>query len=413
MPRRPVRRQPVAWGQRRSDVKPRARQQPLTSVVRETPSQPVDGMLLVVVVTLVLAGIIVAYTTTFHKGPEHLQAHLLRVGFGIVALVVGMLIPHTFYGRRFRWVILALTLGLLAATLVFGKTTKGAERWLELPGIPFQLQPSEFAKFALPMWLAAWFWDLEEKQKQDLAFHNTLLVPGLVVFAFLALTVAQKSIGTTFIMAVSALALFLLAGVKLNYFVPAALLVAALLVGAVLFFPHGSSRLLAFLTGKPWQQVQAELAIGSGGLFGVGVGGGEHSRLFVPEVGTDFAVAALCEEFGLLGTLGVFGLYSAWLWRGIRIGLQAQEHFGKYLAPGIAVTVFVCAMVHIGVAAGVLPTTGQPLPFVSYGGTAMIANLFAAGVLLNVSRYNWRRNAVPGGRGRNGRPYPAGARAGF
>jgi cell division protein FtsW (lipid II flippase) len=409
--RRP--RRPVAWGQRRSDVKPRSRQQPLTSVVREAPSQPIDGTLLVVVVILVLAGIVVAYTTTFYRGPEHLQSHLVRVGLGVAALAFGMLVPHTWYGRRFRWVILAAALGLLVATLVFGKTTKGAERWIELPGIPFQIQPSEIAKFALPMWLAAWFWDLEEKRRQDLAFHNTLLWPGLVVFLFLGLTLAQKSIGTTFIMAVSALTIFLLAGVRLTYFVPATLLAAILLVGAVLFFPHGSTRLLAFLTGKPWQQLQAELAIGSGGVFGAGVGGGEHSRLFVPEVGTDFAVAALCEEFGLLGTFGVFALYSVWLWRGIRIGLQAREHFGKYLAPGIAVTIFVYAMVHIGVAAGVLPTTGQPLPFVSYGGTAMIANLFAAGVLLNVSRYNWRSNAVPGGSGRNGRAYPAGARAGF
>ena len=400
------------WGRRRTGTRAAARKRDTgNTVLRELPNQPFDSTLLVVVVALVLLGIIVAYTTTYHKGLGHLQDHLMRVGVGFLALVLGMMVPHTFYGRWFRWVILLGALGLLVATLVFGKTVKGAERWMEFSFLPFKLQPAEIAKFALPMWLAAYFWDLEEKQKQERAFRNTLLWPGLVVFLFLGLTLLQRSIGTTFIMAVSALAILLLAGVRLYYFVPVLLTLSAMLVGAILVYPHGWARLMGFLTGTPWQQVHAGLAIGSGGLFGAGVGGGAHSRLFVPEVNTDFAMAAICEEFGMFGTLGVFVLYGLFLWRGISIGLQASEHFGKYLAPGIAVTIFVYAMVHIGVSAGVLPTTGQPLPYVSYGGTALVANLFAAGVLLNISRFNRRRNAIHAGGGRNRGAHPPGPRA--
>ena len=369
--------------------------------------QPVDGGVLFSVATLVLLGLIVAYATTYHAGYGHLARHGVRVAAGVAALVFGLTVPHRWYGGWLRWVILVTALGLLAATLVWGRTVNGAERWLEIPHFPFPIQPAEIAKFALPMWLAAHFADLEEKREPDRGVWSSVVLPGAIMLAFLVLTLLERAIGTTCIMAASALAIFLLAGVRPGYFVMLAGIAFGLVSLGVLLFPHGWDRLVGFLTGRPWQQEQSKIAIACGRFWGKWVTGSKQCAYFLPEVKTDFAVAAVCEEFGFLGSCGVFGLYGLFLWRGIRISRKAPGFFGRYLAAGIAVTIFLYAMVHIGVAIGVLPTTGQPLPWVSYGGTAMLANLFAAGVLLNISRYDRRLHESNGGRGGNGRTHPS------
>ncbi|MFO7675892.1 MAG: FtsW/RodA/SpoVE family cell cycle protein [bacterium] len=364
---------------------------------------------MIAVVALVLLGLIIAYATTYHQGWQHLREHGMRVALGIAAMAVGIAVPHRWYRGQLRWVTLALGLGLLVATLVAGKTVKGAERWLELPFLPFPIQPAEIAKFALPLWLAAHFADLEGQREPDRRLWNSILLPALVLFAFLVPTMLQRAIGTTFIMAVSALAIFLLAGVKWFWLVALAAGALVLVSGGVLAFPHGLERLVGFLRGRPWQQEQSKMAIACGQLWGKWTTGSKQAVFFVPEVGTDFAVAAICEEFGFLGSCGVFALYGLFLWRGMSVSRRTSGHFGKYLSAGIAVTVFLYAMVHIGVAVGLLPTTGQPLPFVSYGGTAMVANLFAAGVLLNVSRYERRMDEADGCRGRYRGAYTPGA----
>ena len=346
-----------------------------------------DAPLLTSVVTLVLLGLVVAYATTYHQGWGHLQQHGMRVGFGIVALLAGMLIPHRWYAGRVRWLVLVLGLGLLVATLVLGKSVKGAERWLDLPFLPFPIQPSEIAKFALPLWLAGHFAALEEQREPDRSFRASVLIPGVVMFTFLVPTMLQRAIGTTTIMAASAMVIFMLAGVRARYLLLLAGSALAVVGLGIIAFPHGWSRLVGFLTGRPWQQEQSRIAIARGRFWGTWLSGSKQAVYFVPEVRTDFAVAAICEEFGFLGSCGVFGLYGLFLWRGMRISRRSTGNFGKYFSAGIAVTIVLYAMVHIGVAVGLLPTTGQPLPFVSYGGTAMLANLFAAGVLLNISRF--------------------------
>ncbi|MFO7638766.1 MAG: FtsW/RodA/SpoVE family cell cycle protein [bacterium] len=360
------------------------------AVAVELPNQPLDALLFIAVVALVLLGMFVAYATSYHEGWAHAADHGSRVLFGALAMLAGIVIPHRWYGGRCRWAVLALGLGLLAATLLFGESVKGADRWLRLPFVGIQLQPAELAKFALPFWLAAHFADLEAQREPDRRFSTSFLLPALVTLAFLVPTMLQRAIGTTFIMAAAALAVFLLAGVRLRYLALLALVLAGLVLGGILMFPHGWHRLVGFLTGRPWQQEQSIIAIARGRVWGQWLNGSKQAVYFLPEVRTDFAVAAICEEFGFLGSCGVFGLYGLVLWRGLTAGRWASGHFGKYLAAGITVTVFLYAMVHIGVAVGFLPTTGQPLPFVSYGGTAMFANLFAAGVLLNVSRYSGR-----------------------
>ncbi len=372
---------------------------PLRRLDAPHPESPVDSMLLFVVVTLAMVGLTVVYSATYHEGSRMVLNQLLRAGVGLAALLVGVRLRHTALAGWLGWVLLGLVFGLLAATVVFGRSVGVATRWLGI------IQPSEIAKFVLPMWLAAYFARLKGEHDRAWGFVNTIVKPGIVVALFVGLTAAQPAIGTTAIMAVSSLALFFVVGVKLRYLVPVAALVVAALALAVKVTGYADHRGREFLAGECEQQQQSLIAIGSGGPVGKGLGEGKQKFYFLPKLHTDFAIASIGEEFGFLGTLIVAVLYAVFLIRGMHIGRNATHHFGQYLCSGIAITIFMYAVVHFGVALRLLPVTGQPLPFVSYGGSALVTNLFAAGVMLNVSRFSRRNdegNAL-GGRHRGAR----------
>ena len=356
------------------------------SLVR--PKTQVDPWLLFVVVTLAMVGLIVVYAATYHQGSARIQDHLVRAGVGLVALFVGIKLRHTALAGWLGWTLLAAVLLLLVLTAVAGMTAGIAHRWLKAGLV--SMQPAEIAKFVLPMWLAAYFADLKGKPEKKWNAWHSLAKPGLVVLVFLGLTAVQPSVGTTAIMAVSSLALFFLVGVKMRYLVPVGLLAAVGLVLLVWFVPYAHRRWDDFISGKCWQQHQSLIAIGSGGPFGKGLGEGKQKFYFLSRLDTDFAIASIGEEFGFLGSLVIFLLYGVFLVRGMRISRRSTRHFGQYLASGIVITIFMYALVHIAVALYWAPVTGQPLPFVSYGGSALVTNLFAAGVVMNVSTFSRR-----------------------
>lgn len=365
----------------------------------ERPNSQVDPIVLFVVVTLVMVGLMVVYAVTFHRGISFLKWQVARAGVGLLALFVGTRLRHTlFAGPKLRLAMLFGTVGLLLATIVIGRSVGVATRWLGF------IQPAELAKFVLPMWLAAYFADLKEKPARDWNFRKSVLVPGGVVVVFLVLTLVQPAISTTVIVAVAAFLMFLVAGVKLRFLVPIGLVAVALVFFAIRYTPYAQQRIREWREGDRYQQKQSLIAFGSGGLVGKGLGEGKQKFYFLPKLHTDFIVAAVGEEFGFLGSLALFALYGTFLVTGMLIGLRANSHFGQYLSTGIVMTIFMYAMVHMGVALGILPPTGQPLPFVSFGGSALVTNLFAAGVLLNVSRFQRRPDEGPAGRGWNRRP---------
>jgi cell division protein FtsW len=365
----------------------------------ERPNSQVDPIVLFVVVTLVMVGLMVVYAVTFHRGISFLKWQVARAGVGLLALFVGTRLRHTlFAGPKLRLAMLLGTVGLLLATIVIGRSVGVATRWLGF------IQPAELAKFVLPMWLAAYFADLKEKPARDWNFKKSVLVPGGVVVVFLVLTLVQPAISTTVIVAVAAFLMFLVAGVKLRFLVPIGLVAVALVFFAIRYTPYAQQRIREWREGDRYQQKQSLIAFGSGGLVGKGLGEGKQKFYFLPKLHTDFIVAAVGEEFGFLGSLALFALYGTFLVAGMLIGLRANSHFGQYLSTGIVMTIFMYAMVHMGVALGILPPTGQPLPFVSFGGSALVTNLFAAGVLLNVSRFQRRPDEGPAGRGWNRRP---------
>lgn len=366
------------------------------------PTSPVDTWLLFAVVTLAMVGLTVVYAATYHQGEAHVSRHLVRAGIGLAALVVGIRLRHIVLAGWLGWLLLAAVVILLMVTAVAGRAAGIAHRWVYLLQT-ISLQPAEIAKFVLPMWLAAYFADLKEKPEKQWNIRNSLARPGLVALALIGLTAAQPAVGTTAIMAVSSLALFFLVGVKLRYLVPVALIAGVGLVLLVRYVPYARHRWGEFASGKCWHQQQSLIAIGSGGPFGKGLGEGKQKFYFLPKLHTDFAIASVGEEFGFLGSLAIFLLYGVFLARGMQIGRRSTHHFGQYLASGIVITIFVYALVHIAVALSWAPVTGQPLPFVSYGGSALVTNLFAAGVLLNISRFARRPDENYAGRGWNGR----------
>ncbi len=350
----------------------------------ERPSGPIDATLLFVVVTLVLIGVTLVYATTCHKGVAFLRSQSLRAAVGLLALFLGAKIRFTTWNRRVKWALLFGSAAVLILTLVTGLVFKDVKR--ALGGGAFSFQPAEFAKYGLLAWLAGYFdWAKEKGLERRLTWG--LVLPGVAVFAIVGLTLLQPAVGTSFIIAVASFAVFVVAGVRWWHVLLTVGLAVTLFVGAISFIPYAHARWERFTGGERHQQEQSLIAIGSGGPFGRGLGESRQKLQFLPKMYNDFIFAEIGEEFGFVGSAAVCLLYLILFLHGMRISAETPGLFGQYLASGITFVVFMYAVVHIAVTLGVIPTTGQPLPFISSGGSALLSNLFAAGVLLNISRY--------------------------
>ncbi|NPV14626.1 FtsW/RodA/SpoVE family cell cycle protein [candidate division WOR-3 bacterium] len=380
----------------------------------ERPNAPIDYALLAVVVTLTLLGVVMVYASTYHWGFHYLKWQLLRAIIGILALWVGTKL-NIFRlaspgARRF---LLILTVGALIATLFLGELVGVTKR-----NILGAFQPAEFAKFVVVIWLAGYFAELNASGKKP-TFLNSLLKPGLVVGMIVMLTLMQPAVGTSFIIALSSGVLFVVAGVKWRYLLTAGLVVMLVIGAGLLMLPvlrnskyqYIVERWDKFRAGDRYQQEQALIALGSGGLVGRGLGEGRQKYYFLPKLHKDFIFCAIGEEMGFLGCFGVMVLYLIFFLRSLRIAQRTTTEFGHLLGCGIGVVIILYAFVHQAVALSIIPTTGQPLPFISYGGSALMANLFAAGMVLKISKY--RRSGIEEGvnrRGWNRWPYLSGAR---
>ncbi len=355
-------------------------------------TSPLDSRILFIVAALVMAGVIAVYATTLHRGAAYLRLHAVRVLVGVAAMTFTALLNHSTVLRRLRWGLLTGAAGLLILTRLAGIACGVAKR--DLPLWVLSIQPAEIAKYALVVWLAGYFADLAEDRKEP-NFRNTVVKPGLVVLGLVVLTLFQPSIGTSVIMVGSCLVLFFLAGVKVRYLVPVTLAVVLLVVGVIRFQPYANRRWRDFVKGNRYHQQQSLIAIGSGGLLGMGLGGGRQKLLFLPKIYNDFIFASVGEEAGFVGSVVIFLLYGLLLLRGMKVSREATATFSQLLAAGITVMLFMYALVHIAVTLALVPTTGQPLPFISYGGSALVTNMAAAGVLLNISCFRRSRTFVP------------------
>ena len=296
------------------------------------------------------------------------------------------------YRRLERWVLplLVAALALLVLVLIppIGQAINGTRRWIRLGPVSFQ--PAELAKLALVVYLAAF---LARRREALENFRRDLLPPLVVAGVLAALVFAQPDLGNCLTLLVLTFALLFLAGGRVRHLglvlAPALPLVAI----AVWMAPYRLRRITAFLDpwsdprGSGFQIIQSWLALGNGGLVGRGIGASTQKLFYLPEPHTDFIFAILGEELGFVGALVVVALFVVLVWRGLRIGLRAPEPFGAYLALGITVLIATQTLVNLGVVTGLLPTKGLPLPFVSFGGSALLVTMLSTGVLLNISQY--------------------------
>ncbi len=346
-----------------------------------------SAVLLLMVLSL---GVVYSASATFalEKTGEAeflLNRHLLKVLLGIGVLFVAMFVPYTSYPKVTKWVLIG-AIGLLLATLILGGETKGVTRWLRIGGVG--IQPSEFAKFALLFHLSALAAAKGEAIKDfKRGFMPMMIWIGLVVLLVL---VQPNFSGGAMIAALGLMLLFVMRARFIHIAGVVALGIPAIVLYAV-SAEYRMQRLLAFFGGGTsqdnYQLTQGIIGFGNGGIFGVGPGESRQRDFFLPESYGDFVFSIVGEEYGLIGTLFFLFLFLLIMSRGFRIARAANTPFGKYLAVAITSTITFFALVNAGVTLGILPTTGQPMPFVSYGGSALIFSAYAVGVLLNISAY--------------------------
>lgn len=355
----------------------------------------VDRWLLLAVVALLALGVTMVLSTSylysqerFADGTYFFRKQLVAIGVGLVALAMCSILPAEIY-RRLSYPLLGITLLVLVLVLVpgIGVARGGAQRWLMMPGFAFQ--PAELAKLAIVLYLAH---SMARKGDKIKTFSLGIL-PHLIVGAvFLTALLLEPDFGTALILAALFYLMLFIGGVRFSHLLATGLMVLPLLVYAMLTAEYRLRRLLTFM--DPWREasssgfqvVQSLIAFGSGQLWGRGLGESRQKLFYLPEAHTDFVFSVVGEELGLLGALAVLGLFGIIIARGLRLSSKIEEPFEQYLAFGLTVILGLQALIHMGVVMGLMPTKGLVLPFISYGGSAMVINLMEAGILLGLSR---------------------------
>jgi cell division protein FtsW len=352
-----------------------------------------DLIIMLMAIALTCFGVVMVYSASsvmaakrFHDGFFFLkrQGLFALIGLGIM-LVVMRIDYHTW--KRISVPALLLCLVLLVLVLIPGIGGKigGSSRWIRLPG--FNLQPSEMAKLALIMYMA---YSLDKKQDKVKSL-TAGFIPYMIVLMFLiGFLVLQPDLGGALTLACVAMVMLFVAGTRLVFILSMILLALPFLMFKLSRGYH-KGRIDAFLNpwsdpeGKGFQIIQSWLALGTGGLFGQGLGEGKQKLFYLPEAHTDFILSVVGEELGFLGVTVIIGMFFLLVQRAMRIAVAAPDTFGRFLALGIATLFGIEATVNMGVVTGLLPTKGLALPFISYGGSSLLISLFAVGILLNIS----------------------------
>ena len=336
---------------------------------------------------MVFSASAVVATERFGSSSYFLVRQLAWAGAGLVALVVMMYLD---YRRLASPVVVFPALALqwmLLVGVLFADRSHNTRRWLHLGSAG--LQPSEFSKIILVVFLAYF---LEQRQGAVNDVKHTLLPVGLVSGASMALVMAEPDFGTALAIAMIVAAMLFTAGVRLKYFAGVALGAAPVVCWLVFHSTYRHNRVLAFLNpyadplGKGFQIIQSFIAVGTGGITGVGLMEGKQKLFYLPEPQTDFIFAVVSEELGFIGAILLVGAFGIILWRGWRASAGCTCEFGRLLAIGLTVMVVGQALVNMSVVLGLLPTKGIPLPLISYGGSSLFVTLAAVGILLNISQ---------------------------
>ena len=357
---------------------------------------PLDFTLLITVFILLGLGIITVLSASSPtalaetgNSYKYLIKQMEAAVIGIFLMFVASKIDYKLWQKNYK-IIYFICMILLLAVCALGREAGGAKRWLDMGFLSFQ--PSEVAKVGVIIFYSAWLTKNKEKLK---TFKYGFVYPlSWLLIPIFFILVLQNHFSATLVICMLAAILMILAGCKIRYFIFVGIPLAALGVFAIIVAGQGfrMQRILTFfdpwqdIKGKGWQIVQSLYAIGSGGLFGVGLGESKQKYLYIPEPHNDFIFAVLAEELGFIGCAIVIILFAILIWRGITIAMKAPDMFGSLLAAGITSMIAIQVLVNIAVVTASMPVTGMALPFFSYGGTALIITLTSIGILLSVSR---------------------------
>ena len=355
-----------------------------------------DHILIYTVLALLVIGWIMVYSSSavmaeiqYNDSFKFLKKQILFSLIGLIGMLGAMKID---YRRLSAWTypILGLSIILLMVVLIPGLGLSHqvgvAKRWLMTPWFTFQ--PSELSKLALVIFVA---YSLAKKGDQIkeffLGFVPVIAISGIMIL----LVILEPDMGTAILMGLLTMVLLFVGGTRFSYLLTIPLIAAPGIYFFITHFQYGYRRIMAFL--NPWQDmhgmgfqiIQSFVALGSGGLWGVGLGDGKQKLFFLPAAHTDFILAIVGEETGFIGIMVAIILFALLIWRGIKIALKTEDTFGAHLAMGITSLIALQVIINMGVVLGLLPTKGLTLPFISYGGTSVVMNLVGVGILLNIS----------------------------
>ena len=375
-------------------------------------------LLVLVTLALVAFGLVMVYSASSARallGSDDPAYYLKRQAlYAVAGLVAHVLLSRTDY-RRLRHAagpLLLASFVLLVAVLAVGTAVNGARRWIPLGTLTFQ--PSELAKLALALWIAG----LLARRPAPQTLADLVRPIGLVVGAACALILVEPDLGSALAIVIMVAAILLVAGTPVRTLATGSGVAGMLVLAAIWFEPYRRARIFSFIDpwhdpqGAGFQSVQAMIALGSGGIFGVGLGESVQKIYYLPEASTDMIFAIVGEELGLVGVLAVIGAFALFAYAGLNIALHCHDPFGKRLAAGLTALVCGQAAVNVSAVMGLAPLTGVPLPFVSYGGSSLVVGLASVGILLNIAVNHGVAavSEVPDRRRRNSRSRPARAR---
>lgn len=365
-------------------------------------------MLLFLTFCLVCFGLAFVFSATMAYEPGKPWATAIKQAIFIVAGTAAMLFCMNVDYRKFKkWVVPAMggVIILLLLVPIIGKESGGATSWIEIPGTGFTLQPTEFAKVAIIVYLAA----LMSRKEERIRDFQRGLIPPLLIVAFIAMLIMlQPDLGSTMILVMSAALMIIVGGAEWKHLAVLGAVCSFLLVVIILVYfiategnTHHMDRFTAFL--DPWadpersgfQLIQSLYALGHGGLTGAGFGQSVQKLHYLPEAHNDFIFPIIGEELGFFGTVLFLLLYLAFLWRGLIVALRCSDMFGMLAGVGIIGQIGIQAFINLGGVTGTIPLTGVTLPLISYGGSSMLATLISIGILLSISReYNKQEKEV-------------------
>ena len=365
-----------------------------------------SSVLILVTLGLVAFGLVMVYSATSASAAlangdpaYYLKRQAVYAFLGLVLMVVFSRVDFDAL-RRLAPALMVTSIGLLLAVLVLGRAANGAKRWISVG--PAAFQPSELAKLALAVWAASYL----ARRRPPRTLHELWRPIGVVTIVFCGLILVEPDLGTAIAIVVMLAAVLLVSGTPTRTLAGGLGIVATLGLFAVWLEPYRRARLFSFL--NPWQDaqgagfqtVQAMIGLGSGSIFGVGLGQSVQKVNYLPEAHTDMIFAIIGEELGLIGATAVIAAYGAFAYAGLTIALDCKDPFGKRLAAGL--TALVCGQAAINLAAvmGLAPLTGIPLPFVSYGGSSLVIGLACVGILLNIAANGEVRSTSVPDRGR-------------